>query len=330
MSCFAYRRRAAIASLLMACAVVPGSTCALAASTPGPPLRILVGFTAGGTTDLAARVLAEHLGPLLGRTVVVDNRTGASGRIAASALKHAPPDGSTVMLAPMVVTTLAPMVWPRLDYDPVRDFAPVAHVAEFAIALAVNSEVPAHNIADFVAWVGASPARASYGVSASGSLPHLFGVIVGRATGIPWIVVPYRGRAPMESDLAGGRIPAAMDAVSNLIELHRAGRTRIIATSGIRRSSLLPDVATFREQGLPAVAGNGWIAMHAPAGAPQAFVDDLAAAVNEALRRPDVRQRLMALGFEPTGGTARELAVRSAEEVARWGPLIRAEGFRAE
>ena len=171
-----------------------------------PPLRILVGFTAGGTTDQAARVLAEHLQDSLGRPVIIDNRPGASGRIAAVALKHAAPDGTTFMLAPMVVTTLAPMVWPQLDYDPARDFAPVAHVANYAIALAVNGEFPARNLSDFVAWTKTSPERAHYGVSAAGGLPHLFGVMVARATATPWVAVPYRGLAPLSVDLVGGHI----------------------------------------------------------------------------------------------------------------------------
>jgi tripartite-type tricarboxylate transporter receptor subunit TctC len=295
-----------------------------------PPLRILVGFSAGGTTDQAARLLAPYLKESLGRAVVVDNRTGASGRVAAVALKQAAPDGATVMLAPLVVTTLAPLVSTQLDYDPVRDFAPVAHVADYAIALAVNVSIPARTLAEFVAWTKASPERANYGVSAAGSLPHLFGVIVARTTGVPWVAVPYRGRAPMEADLLGGQIAAAMDALSNLIELHRAGRTRIIATSGTRRSSLLPEIPTFREQGLASIEGNGWIAMYAPAGTPKPIVDEISVAIGAALRKPEIRQRMILLGYEPTGTTPTELSAIAAADAARWGPVIRAVDFRGE
>lgn len=295
-----------------------------------PPLRILVGFTAGGTTDQAARLLAEALKNSLGRPVIVDNRPGASGRIAAAALKHAAPDGSTVMLAPMVTTVLAPLVWRQLDYDPARDFAPVAHVANYAIALAVNVGVPARDLSEFVAWSKTSPAGTSYGVSAAGGLPHLFGIVVARATTAPWVAVPYRGLAPLSVDLVGGHIAAAMDALSNLIELHRHGKVRIIATSGVRRSSLAPDVATFREQGLDAVEGNGWIAMYAPGGTPQATVDEISTAIGAALRQPDVRAWMLRLGYEPTGTTAKELAAITAADSARWGPIVKAVDFRGE
>ena len=214
---------------LVACAFAAGLG---AQPAPGPPLRILVGFAAGGTTDFAARALAAELTVSLDRPVVVDNRPGASGRIAASALRHAPPDGATVMLAPMVVTVLAPLLWERPGYEPARDFAPVAHVAGFAIAIAVGSNVPARSITEFAAWAKDAPGGASYGVSAAGGLPHLFAELVGRTAGIDWVAVPYRGLAPLEVDLVGGRLPAAVDALSNLIELHRGGRARILAVSG--------------------------------------------------------------------------------------------------
>lgn len=313
-------------------ATVLAAACAGALAQPAakPPLRILVGFVAGGTTDQAARLLAEHLRGLLDRPVIVDNKPGASGRIAAAALRNAAPDGNTVMLAPMVVTTLAPMVWPTLDYDPARDFAPVAHVADYAIALAVGTEIPARDVRELAAWMRASPERATYGLSAAGSLPHLFGVIVGRSAGIPWIAVPYRGLAPMEVDLAGGRIAAAMDALSNLIELHRSGRARIIATSGESRSALLPDVPTFVEQGQGAIEGNGWIAIHAPAGTPKPAIDAISAAVARSVRMPQVRAQMIRLGYEPTGTSAGELADIAHAEAVRWGPIVRSTGFRAD
>lgn len=295
-----------------------------------PPLRILVGFTPGGTTDLAARVLADRLSTSLGRRVIVDNRPGASGRIAATALKHAAADGATVMLAPMVVTVLAPMVWARVEYDPASDFAPVAQVAQYAIALAVNVDVPARDLAQFVAWGKAHPDRASYGVTAAGSLPHLFGVIVGHATGMPWIAIPYRGLAPMEADLAGGHVPAAVDALSNLAALHRERRVRILATSGTRRSTLLPEVKTFREQGFAQLEGTGWIAMYAPARTPTAVIAELSAAVATALRTPDVREQLIRMGYEPMVASPDELRDLAALEAQRWGPLIKAVGFTAD
>jgi tripartite-type tricarboxylate transporter receptor subunit TctC len=294
------------------------------------PVRILVGFVAGGTTDVAARLLAESLRESLGRTIVVDNKPGASGRIAADALKHAAPDGTTIMLAPMVVTVLAPLVWSQLDYVPTHDFVPVAHVANYAIALAVNAKIPAGDVSEFVAWAKASPAQANYGTPAAGSLPHLFGVTVGRTTGLTWVHVPYRGLAPMANDLMGGQISASFDALSNLIELHRAGKIRIIATSGLQRSSLLPDVATFKEQGFAPITGTGWIAMYAPAGTPKRTIDELSMAIGKALHDVQLREKLIQLGFEPTGTTADELAAIMAADTARWAPVIKASGFTAD
>jgi tripartite-type tricarboxylate transporter receptor subunit TctC len=181
-----------------------------------------------------------------------------------------------------------------------------------------------------VAWTKRSPERASYGVSAAGGLPHLFGVVVARASVVPWVAVPYRGLAPLSVDLAGGHVAAAMDALSNLIEMHRHGTARIIATSGARRSSLVPDVPTFREQGLDTVEGNGWIAMYAPAGTPRTAVDEVSAAIGAALRIPQIRERMIRLGYEPTGTTAKELMAITAADAARWAPVIEEVGFRGE
>lgn len=299
-------------------------------SASNTPIRILVGFVAGGTTDIAARLLAEDLRQSLERPVVVDDRPGASGRIAANALKHAAPDGTTIMLAPMVVTVLAPLVWKHLDYVPASDFVPVAQVANYPIALAVNAQLPVRSMSELTAWARSAPDRANYGTPAAGSLPHLFGVALGRATGIAWVHVPYRGLAPMANDLMGNQISVSLDALSNLIELHRAGMVRIIATSGTRRSLLLPGVPTFKEQGLSEIEGTGWIALHAPAGTPQAVVDRISAAVGRALRNDALREKFVNLGFEPTGTSASELAALMAADAARWGHIIKATGFTAD
>jgi tripartite-type tricarboxylate transporter receptor subunit TctC len=323
-----FRYLGTVALALGLVSAVPGSG---AAQEPAkPPLRIVVGFTAGGTTDQAARLLAIQLKNALGRPVIVENKPGASGRIAAIALKNAAPDATTIMLAPMVVTVLAPMVWSHLDYDPGRDFAPVAHIADYPIALAVKFDHPARNLPEFVAWAKASPAAANYGVSALGSLPHLFGVIVGQATGMQWVAVPYRGNASLEADLVGGQIASGIDALSSLMELHRAGKLRIIATSGARRSTLLPAVPTFREQGIAGIEGNGWIATYAPAGTPKAAIAELAAAIGEALRAPQVRAQLIHLGYEPMASTPEELKALEARDAARWAPIIKSVGFSAD
>jgi tripartite-type tricarboxylate transporter receptor subunit TctC len=285
---------------------------------------------AGGTTDLTARLLADGIRESVGQPVVVENRPGATGRIAAEALKHAAADGTTFLLAPIVVTVLAPLVFRDLNYDPSKDFAPVAQVARYPFALAVRPDHPARTVPEFVAWAKANPARATYGTPGSGGVPHLLGVMVGRATGTDLVHVPYRSLAQVESELIGGQIPAAISAFAEFLALDRAGRLRIIATSGIMRSPLLPKVPTFVEQGFPTVVAVGWNAVCAPAGTPKPLIDHLSAAIARTLRTPAIRERLLDLGVEPTGTTPDELAAIIAADTAHWTPIVRAAGFAVD
>jgi tripartite-type tricarboxylate transporter receptor subunit TctC len=294
------------------------------------PIRIIVGFAAGGSSDIAARMLADKLKDSLGVTVVVENKVGAGGRIAAEALKNAPPDGTTLLLTPVVVPVLAPLVYKQLPYDPARDFAPVAQVATYQFALAVAPNHPAQTVPEFVAWLKANPAQANFGSPAPGSLPHFFGLMIGQATGVAMTHVAYKGGAPLATDLMGGQIPAGIDALSDMIELHRGGKIRIIATSGAQRSPLLPSVATFKEQGFAAIEGSGWIGVYAPAKTPRPVIDQISAAIAAALKAPDVRERFLVLGYEPTGTTPEQLAAIMSADTARWGPVIKASGFSAE
>lgn len=294
------------------------------------PVHLLVGFAPGGSTDAAARLVAERIGPALGQPVVIENRAGAGGRIAAEALKRATPDGSTVLLTPMVTAVLAPLVFKRLPYDPQNDFVPVAQLATFQIAFAVSPDHPARTVPEFVAWAKGGTAHANFGTPAAGSQPHFFGVMIGRATGVDMVHVPYKGATPLAADLAGSQIPAGISALSDLLGQHRAGRLRIIATSGAQRSLLLPEVPTFKEQGFPAIEGNGWLAFYAPAGTPKPVVDRWSTEVARAVQAPEVTGKLIHLGLEPTGTTPEELAAIIAAETARWAPIVKASGFTAE
>ena len=213
-------------------------------------MRIIVGFAAGGSSDIAARMLADKLKDSLGVPFIVENRVGAGGRIAAEALKNAAPDGTTFLLTPVVVPVLAPLVYKQLSYDPAKDFAPVAQVATYQFALAVGPDHPARSVPEFVAWLKANPTQANFGSPAPGSLPHFFGLMIGKATGVEMVHIAYKGGAPLATDLMGGQIPAGVDALSDMIELHRGGKVRIIATSGAQRSPLLPTVATAVTTGM--------------------------------------------------------------------------------
>ncbi len=294
------------------------------------PLRIVVGFAAGGSSDIAARLIADKLKDELGQPVIVENKTGAGGRIAAEALKTAPADGTTLLLVPVVVPVLAPLVYRQLAYDPAKDFAPVTQIATYQFGYAVGANHPAKNVAELIAWMRANPTQANFGSPAPGSLPHFFGLAVGRATGVDMVHVAYKGGAPLATDLMGGQIPVGIDSLSDLVQLHRAGKIRIIATSGAARSPLLPEVATFREQGFPSIEGTGWIGIYAPAKTPKAIVEELSARIVKVVRLPDVRDRLLNLGYEPTGTTPEELSTIMVADTARWGPIIKASGFTAE
>lgn len=294
------------------------------------PLKILVGFPAGGSIDIATRVVADKMKDVLKRTVVVENRAGAGGRLAAGVLKSAPPDGNTVMVAPLVVPVLAPMVFSKLNYDVAKDFAPIGHVCSYQFAVAVSPTLPVHNVAELVKWLRAHPQQANFGSPAAGSLPHFFGAMMGQAAGVDMVHVPFAGGGALQSAIAGGQVPIGIDVVLELMEFHRSGRVRILATSGMQRSKALPDVPTFRESGYPDLVGEGWFAMYAPAGTPAAVVSTLNDALNKALVNPEVQERFAKLALEAGSGTPADLESRTVADVKRWAPVVKSTGFRGD
>ena len=317
-------------TLALACSVALGLVGVPAQAQVDKPVRLLVGFAPGGSADIAARLVADRMKDELKQPVVVENRPGAGGRLVAEAVKNAPADGSVLMLTPIVVTVLAPMVFSKLPYDPLTDFAPVAQVANFQFALSVNAGHPAKSMKELVAWYKANPTKANFGSPAPGSLPHFFGVMIAKGSGVELVHVPYNGGGPMMNALMGDQLTAAIDTTVEQVELHRTGRARILATSGATRSALLPDVPTFVESGLAGVEGTAWFAIYAPAKTPEATVRQLNAAVNKALAHPELRERFLKLGLEPSGGSAADLAARMVQDSARWGPIVKASGFRAD
>ena len=294
------------------------------------PVKILVGFAAGGSADIVARLLAERMQPELKQAVVVDNKPGAGGRIAAEMLKNAPPDGGTIMLAPIVVPVLAPLVFSKLSYDPLVDFAPVARVADFQFGLSVNAANPIRSVSELITWSKFNASLANYGTPAPGSLPHFFGVQIAKATGIDYVHVPFNGGAPAMNALVGNQVGFVIDTLVDGIEMYRAGKTRMLATSGAARSPLLPEVPTFAEAGLSGIEGVSWFAVYAPAKTPEALVRQLNAAINKALTAPELRERFTRLGLEPTGGTPADLAAAMKRDTERWAPVVKASGFRAD
>jgi tripartite-type tricarboxylate transporter receptor subunit TctC len=294
------------------------------------PVRILVGFAPGGSADIAARLLAERMAGELKQTVVVENKPGAGARIAAEMLKNAAPDGSTLMLAPIVVPVLAPLVFSKLPYNPGTDFAPVAHVANFQFGLSVSASHPAKSMQDLLAWFKANPAQANFGSPAPGSLPHFFGVMIATGAGLDLVHVPFNGGGPLMNALVGNQVSSAIDTVVDQIEMVRGGKIRMLATSAATRSPLLPDVPTFAEAGLKGVEGTSWFAVYAPARTPTATIQQINAAINKALATPELRERFGRLGLEPTGGSPADLAAIMKRDGERWAPVVKASGFRGD
>lgn len=309
-------------------ALVLGLAAALPVAAADGPIRILVGFPPGGVTDIIARNVAERLRVSLDTTFVIENRPGASGMIAAELLKNAAPDGRTLMVAPMTVTILAPLTaGAALRYDPVRDFVPVSLVARYELALALAPSTPARTLDEYLAWVREDAKRATIGVPLPGGLTHFAAIRIAQLTHINMEMIPYKGSGPLTHDLSGDQLPAGVGVLSDLTTLHRAGRINILATSGQFRSSLTPEVPTFKEMGMSGMERGGWVGFYLPAGVPPATVRRYAAAIDAALTSAELLRYWRSLGIEPGGGTPEDLARASTEDMERWRGPVKASGL---
>lgn len=293
-------------------------------------LRVLVGFPAGVSIDVVTRILTDKMKDELKRPVIVDNRPGAGGRLAAELLKSAAPDGNTVMITPIVVPVLAPMVFSKLSYNPDMDFAPVGKVCDFSFALAVPANAPVKTLKDYAEWLKANPQQANFGSPAAGSLPHFFGVMIGSALNVDMVHVPFNGGAALQSAVIGGHAPAGIDVVMEWQQNAKSGKVKVLATSGAQRSKIMPDVPTFKEQGFPDAVGQGWFAMYAPAKTQQAAIEEINKALNKALAIPEIRERFAALGLDAGGGSPTDLQKTMQEDAKRWAPIVKKSGFKAD
>jgi tripartite-type tricarboxylate transporter receptor subunit TctC len=292
-------------------------------------IRIVLGFPAGASSDLLTRLLADHMRTALGQPVIVENRTGAGGQIANEAVKNAAPDGATLLMTPVATMSIYPHSYRNLRYDPFKDFEPLAHLANFQLALGVTTKIPATTLAEYVALVKKDPKAGFYASAAAGSIPHFFGVMFARTAGIEMTHVPYKGTAQVLQALAAGEIAAATTLAADIGSLGRSGKARILATTGAKRSPTFPDVPTFKELGYD-IEGTGWYALFAPARTPPEVLTRLSVAAIDAMRAATVRQRLESLGVEPTGLGPRELASIMKRDYEYWGPIIKASGFKPE
>jgi len=293
------------------------------------PMRILVGFAPGGSADALARILAERLRGPLGMNVIVENKVGAAGRIALGELRRAAPDGLTLCLAAGANMVAMPWAFRNLGYDPVKDFSPVSGVATFDFAVTVGPAAPAGNLKAVLEWMRANPAKAVYGHGGAGTLPHFTGLLLSQVTGVQLTHVPYRGAAPAAQDLAAGSIPLMIDTAAETMEMHRAGRVRILAVTGEKRSARLPDIPTLKEQGFD-VTSDGYMGLYGPAGMAAPVVSRLSAAVAEVMQSQEVRERIAQLGLVPGATTPSELARMQESHLRRWEAPIKASGFTAD
>jgi tripartite-type tricarboxylate transporter receptor subunit TctC len=292
-------------------------------------LKIVVPFPAGASVDTLARLVAERLQKSLGRPVIVENKSGASGRIGALAVKDALPDGSTLLLAGSSQLTLQPHLYPDLGYDPAVDFVPISQLVRFDQAMAVSSHVPAQSVKELVVWLRANPDKAICGSPGAGTFPHFVGIEFGRLSGIDCRHAPYRGTPAAIPDLLSGRIAVYIASPADLIELHNSGSIRIMATTGSSRSAILPDIPTLKESGIDVVVP-GWFAFYAPAGAPAELVERLQNEIIAIVRLPDVQAKILAIGFEPTTTTSSELRKIQQAEFDRWAPIVKASGYKPQ
>ena len=293
------------------------------------PVRILVGFPPGGSVDATARSIADKMKDSLGLPVLVENRAGAGGRIAAQAVKEAAPDGNTLMLAPFAVMVVQPLVFRSVKYDTTADFTPIGNTVVFPLALAAGPMTPATNVRELLEWLRANPANANFGSPAAGSMPHFLGELLASAGKVKLTHVPFQGGAPLVSNLLGGQIPIGFDTPAEFAEQHRAGKLRILALSGTQRSPQFPGVGTFKEQGID-IDANAWFALFGPAAMPRATVDRLNAALQAALKSPDVAERLDKLGLAVAPNSADDMVRRLAADKAVWSPVIKNSGFQAD
>ena len=312
-------------------ALALGLACSAAlAQTSRVPARMLVGYPPGGAVDVLGRIFAEPMSNALGRPVVVENRPGAVGQIAAEALKSAAPDGGTLMLAPDATVIIRPQTLSKPPFDPLADFAPVAHTGNWAFALGVNSGLPVKTLADYLAWVKADAARAVFASSGAGGSTHFFGVLLGETAGVPLRQVSYKGAGPAILDVVAGHVPATIQPLGTLLAQARAGKITLLAMSGRERSPGAAEVPTFAELGYPALSAEGWFGIFAPAATPAETVAKLNGAFVRAMRTPELKGRMRNLDLEVREMSAAEFSGLVRADYARWGPVIRASGFKGD
>jgi tripartite-type tricarboxylate transporter receptor subunit TctC len=323
------RRRLLLAGALAA--LLPAaSTLAQTGSSGGGVVRLIVPFAAGGPTDVVARVLAPRLAALLERTVIVENKVGATGAIGAAQVARSAPDGDTLLLGTSSIMAASPALAAALPYDPVNDFAPVSMVGTIENILVVHPSVPVKTVAELVAYAKANPSKLSYASSGVGSTYHLGAELFRAQTGIEWTHVPYKGAAPAIQDVLAGHVQVMFDNVSSAIPNIKAGRLRALGLASLERYPALPDLPTIAESGVPGYETTIWLAVFAPAKTPPATLAKLNTLLRRAVESPEYRDKLQGLEMRPVSSTPADLARLLKADTAKWAKVVKDAGIKPE
>ena len=314
--------KACAAALRIAPLLLVTATSALAAF-PDRPIKIVVPFTPGGAVDVVARIIAPKLGDLLGQPVVIENRGGAGGMVGAAAVAKSPPDGYTLLVGTVSTHGTNVTIYANLEYNPVRDFAPIVLVSQSPLMMVARPNLPAHSVSEFIALARSEPGKLSYGSYGVGSINQFAAELLNMMAKIETHHVPYRGSAPALADLMSGQIDYMFDGVSTSSGQVRSGTIRLLGIASVTRTPVMPEAPTVAESGVPGFDVPVWFGLFAPAGTDRAIVDAINKATNTALAMPDVKEAFAKLGFEPGGGSADILAKKMEAEIEKWRALVR-------
>jgi tripartite-type tricarboxylate transporter receptor subunit TctC len=309
---------------------ITGGGAAQAQTYPSQTIKIVVPFPPGGGVDVVARTIAPRLSELLGQSVIIENRGGAGGSLGAIAVAQAPRDGYTLLLGTASTHGTNPNVYAKLPYGPVRDFVPVALITSAPLVLLANNNVPAQTAAELIALAKAKPGELSFGSYGIGSSNHLVAELLNTMAGMTTNHVPYRGSAPMMTDLIGGRIQFAFDGVAATLGYIRGGTVRLLGVSTTTRTPLHPDEPTISESAVPGFDASVWFGLFAPAGTPKVAVELLNRKVNDVLALPEIREGFLKVGNEPVGGAPEVLAAKVQAELQKWTTIVREKNIRIE
>lgn len=314
---------------LAALTLFTGVALAQPAPYPNKPIRLIVGFAPGGAADLLGRLTAQGLSEAIGQQVVVDNRAGAGSLIATELAARATPDGYTLMFT-SPPHAINPALYRKAKYDPIKDFDPVVQAVSTALVLAVNPSLPFKTLADLVSFARANPGKLTYGSGGSGATGHLAMELLKSAARIDILHVPYKGTGPVLGDVMAGQINMTIGSAAPTLPQVRAGKVRALAVTGAKRSAVMPEIPTVAESGFSGFDVSQWFGILAPAGTPRAVIERLNTAMNQALERREVRERFLASSAEPVGGPPSVLGQVIAQEVPKWGKLVRSLDLRVD